>query len=207
MSRFCDNCGIEESTPTNPQYNIKRELLVENTDDNPRIYIVGIMCRKCWKNYFIELDKISAKYKLTSRLINVVKPETTEAISKIKKEVKKKINPLLGKIIENDITKKVKEIYSTAQFFNNPLKDVSTMLNNSYNSVMSKKTILNDIRTILKKYGRDGRTTAYTYLKYFVLEGTLEERKFGRFELVKNNLIPKPKKEQKDRGIFDELGW
>src|SRR4030042_5389621 len=127
-----------------------------------------------------------------------IKPEES-----IRGGKKKKYNVRDGYFV-NKITEKVRESYQLG-FKKETIKELSQILNEHYQSIVSPSALLEKIKPVLEKYGYENNMNDafHGYVKYFVIDGLLK-RNGNVYEICKNNLIPK--REQVNRGFLDELG-
>lgn len=112
------------------------------------------------------------------------------------------------KCFENEITKQLKgDSKYQIEFKGEVIKELSQILNQHYQNIFSPNALKEKIKPILKQHGYKSnlRNASYAYIKYFIIDGLLEKNeKENVYVIIRNNVIPKKKKEH--RGFLDELG-
>ena len=108
-------------------------------------------------------------------------------------------------ILTNKITDEVRKTYSV-KFIKDVIRKLSLLLNDSYLTAFTSHGLKKVFHPILEEqYGKVSRVRMAAHIKYFVINGMLQETEPGFYEVKKSNLIPKQKKKEENLGILDEL--
>lgn len=149
-------------------------------------------CSNCYKTTLHE--KINEKW---------ICPKCNNSFKAKKRYILKEKNPNL---LENKITKKIKTTYSV-NFDKRAIKEISLLLNDNYNSILSAKKLKELFFPIFEKYHKTTCKHRFqAYILYFIETGQLKKQKGGKnaiYGIIQTNLIPK--KEKKELGFLDEL--
>ena len=150
--------------------------------------------------------EVGEGYQETDGIIKFNIDDKTYILSRLKEEINNVIvKPKKQKNnnhFENDITKQIPSY--NFPFKKEVLKDVSQLLNEHYQNIISRDALHKLIKDILTKYKQDYLTALYGYIKYFEVDGLLVKGKDGIYTINRSNLIPK--KEKESGGFLDELG-
>ena len=143
------------------------------------------------------------KFDVVFKRLDSLEGELKQIRNTVQNEIK--IIERAGKPFCNEITESIK-----GEFYNNPLRDIISEVNNYFDTVISKGNLGEIIVKTLKKYDLDKNSLKdyFCYLeKSGLINGMMECGDGGFYpiySIVKDKTIPEAKKQ--DRGVFDELG-
>lgn len=111
---------------------------------------------------------------------------------------------------KNKITAQVDKHYKGVRWDDRVIAEISLELNTLYQNSVSNVKLKEVICNILEKHTLGNIKYYYAYRKYFEINGQIEKSKHkGKgiyYNINRDSLLPKKKKESKDLGILDELG-